>query len=72
MDIVGAYGARYSGKYKNAVAAHHWTSVSSCARLQTSRISYPFARRRATPRWYARLAIRRIWLRLTKQQEYQR
>ena len=22
MDIVGAYGARYSGKYKNAVAAH--------------------------------------------------
>ena len=42
MDIVGAYGARYSGKYKNAVAAHHRSSVSSVdARLQTSRITVP-------------------------------
>jgi hypothetical protein len=40
VDIVGAYGARYSGKYKNAVAAHHRSSVSSYGRLQTSRLPY--------------------------------
>ena len=48
------------GEVQNAVAAHHRSSVSSYARLQTSRIPYLFARRRATPKWYARFAIRRI------------
>jgi hypothetical protein len=48
------------GEVQKCRAAHNRSSVSSYARLQTSRIPYPFARRRATPKWYARFAIRRI------------